>query len=65
MGRITTRSPKTATQENPNSLVYGTEAIIPTEMHMRTTASWSTSQEETDELMSLSLDLLDERREAA
>ena len=58
-------TPKTTTQETPYSLVYGTEAIIPTEMHVITTVSGSTSQEENDELMSLSLDLLDERRETA
>ena len=34
-------------------------------MHVRTTASSYTSQEENDELMSLSLDLLEEKREAA
>ena len=34
-------------------------------MHVRTTVPGSTSQEENDELMSLSLDPLDERREAA
>ena len=34
-------------------------------MHVRKTVSESTSQEENDELMSLSLELLDERREAA
>ena len=33
-------------------------------MHVRTTVSGSTSQEENNELMALSLDLLDERREA-
>ena len=32
-------------------------------MHVRTTVSVSTSQEENDKLMSLSLDLLDEKRE--
>ncbi|XP_013628220.1 PREDICTED: uncharacterized protein LOC106334478 [Brassica oleracea var. oleracea] len=58
-------TPKTATQENPYSLVYGSEAIIPTEMHVRTTVSGSTSQEENNELRTLSLDLLDETREAA
>ena len=52
------------TQETPYSLVYGSMAIIPTEMHVRTTASGSTSQEENDELMTLSLDLLDEKIEA-
>ena len=30
---------KMATQETPYSLVYGTEAIIPTEMHVKTTVS--------------------------
>ena len=34
-------------------------------MHVRTTVSGSTSQEEDDELMSLSLDLLEEKRKAA
>ena len=58
-------TPKTATQENPYLLVYGSEAIIPTEMHVRTTVSGSTSQEENDELRTLNLDLLDETREAA
>ncbi|XP_013674251.1 uncharacterized protein LOC106378704 [Brassica napus] len=58
-------TPKTATQETPNALVYGAEAIIPTEMHVKTTISGTTSQEENHELMSLSLDLLDEKREAA
>uniref|UniRef100_A0A0D2ZPZ0 Uncharacterized protein n=1 Tax=Brassica oleracea var. oleracea TaxID=109376 RepID=A0A0D2ZPZ0_BRAOL len=43
----------------------GSEAIAPTEMHVRTTVSGSTSQEENNELMALSLDLLDEKREAA
>ena len=52
-------TPKTATQETPYTLVYGTEVIIPTEVHVRTTVSGSTSLEKNDELMSLSLDLLD------
>ena len=51
--------------ETPYSLVYGSEAIVPTKMHVRTTVSGSTSQEENNELMALSLDLLDEKREAA
>ncbi|XP_009123662.2 uncharacterized protein LOC103848524 [Brassica rapa] len=58
-------TPKTATQETPYALVYGAEAIIPIEMHVKTTISGTTSQEENHELMSLSLDLLDEKREAA
>ena len=58
-------TPKTSTGETPYSLVYGSEAIVPTEMHVRTTVSGSTSQEEKNELMALSLDLLDEKREAA
>ena len=53
-------TPKTATGETPYSLVYGSKAIIPTEMHVRKTASGSTSQEENNELMALSLDLLDD-----
>ena len=58
-------TPKTATHETPYALVYGAEAIIPTEMHVKTTVSGTTSQEKNHELMSLSLDLLDEKREAA
>ncbi|XP_048605619.1 uncharacterized protein LOC125583099 [Brassica napus] len=58
-------TPKTATGETPYSLVQGSEAIVPTEMHVRITVSGSTSQEENNELMALSLDLLDEKREAA
>ena len=38
-------TPKTATGETPYSLVYGPEAIIPTKMHVRITASGSTYQE--------------------
>ena len=58
-------TPKTATGETPYSLVYGSEAIVSIEMHVRTTVSGSTSQEENHELMALSLDLSDEKREAA
>ena len=58
-------TPKTATEVTPYSLVYGSEAKIPTEMHVRTTVLGSPSQEENDELMTLSLNLLDEIREAA
>ena len=58
-------TPKTATHETPYALVYGAEAIIPTEMHVKTTVLGTTSQEENHELMSRSLDLLDEKREAA
>ncbi|XP_022567370.1 uncharacterized protein K02A2.6-like [Brassica napus] len=58
-------TPKTSTQETPYALVHGAEVIIPTEMHVKTTVSGTTSQEENHELMSLSLDLLDEKREAA
>ena len=58
-------TPKTATGETPYSLVYGSEAIVPTEMHVRTTVSGSTSQQENNELIALSLDLIDEKREAA
>ena len=35
------------------------------QQNVRTTVSGSTSQEENNELMALSLDLLDEKREAA
>ena len=42
-----------------------TEAIIPTEVHVKMTVSGPISQEENDELVALSLDRLDEKREAA
>ncbi|KAL0826848.1 hypothetical protein Bca101_050525 [Brassica carinata] len=58
-------TPKTETGETPYTLVYGSEAIVPTKMNVRTTVSGSNSQEENNELMALSLDLLDEKREAA
>ena len=58
-------TPKTATQETPFSLVYGTESAIPTEVHVKTTISNILTPKENDELMYLSLDLLDEKREAA
>lgn len=58
-------TPKTATQETPYLLVYGTEAIAPTDVYVRTNLSGPISQEENNKLMSLSLDLLDEKREAA
>ena len=58
-------TPKTATQETPYALVYGIEAITPTEMHVKTTVWGTTSQEENHKLMSLSLDLRDEKRETA
>ncbi|XP_013608052.1 PREDICTED: uncharacterized protein LOC106314775 [Brassica oleracea var. oleracea] len=58
-------APKTATGETPYSLVFGSEAIVPTEMHVRTTLSGSTYQEENNELLALSLDLLNEKGEAA
>ena len=37
-------TPKTAREETPYSLVYGSEAIVPTEMHIRKTVYGSTSQ---------------------
>ncbi|XP_022567476.1 uncharacterized protein LOC111210951 [Brassica napus] len=58
-------TPKTATLETPFSLVYDTEAIVPTKVHVKTTVSRSLSQEENDKLMVLSLDLLEEKRKAA
>lgn len=48
-------TPKTAMLETPFSLVYGAEAITPTEMQVRTTVSGPISQNENDELISLSI----------
>ena len=56
---------KTETQETPYALVYGAEAIIPTEMHVKTTVLGTTSQEENHELIPLGLDQLDKKRETA
>ena len=58
-------NPTTATLETPFSLVYDTEAIVPTEVHVKTTVSGPISQEKNNELMILSLDLLDDKREGA
>ena len=58
-------TPKTAKQETPYSFVYDSEVIIPMEMQVRTTVLGPTSQEENNKMMTLRLDLLDEKREAA
>ncbi|KAL0713232.1 hypothetical protein Bca4012_020210 [Brassica carinata] len=58
-------TPKIATQETPFSLVYGMESVVPTEVHVKTTVSGPILQEENNELLTLNLDLLDEKREAA
>ena len=72
MGRGATRSPlglpnHSQYKDSGNSILVSLrhEAIIPTEMNVRTTVSGSTYQVENDELMLLSLDLLDKKREDA
>ena len=57
--------PQDSNTGDPYALVYGAEAIIPIKMYVKTTVPGTTSHEENHELMSQSLDLLDEKREAA
>ena len=57
-------TPRTATGESPFSLVYGTEAVIPTELSIPTLRS-EISEAENSVLLREAGDLIDERREQA
>ncbi|XP_070049329.1 uncharacterized protein [Nicotiana tomentosiformis] len=56
---------KSSTGSTPFSLVYGTEALIPVEVREPSIRLRYAMKESNDEAMSMSLELLDERREAA
>ena len=54
---------KSATQETPFALAYGTEAVAPVEVGLRSPRIKLASEEHNDETLRLNLDLLDEKRE--
>ena len=56
---------KESTRHTPFSLVYGTEAVLLTEMIVHTIYIGVFDQEANEEAMKLSLDLIDEKRDAA
>ena len=54
---------KSATQETPFALAFGTEAIAPVEVGLKSQRIELASVEHNDEALRLNLDLLDEKRE--
>ena len=54
---------KSATQENPFALAYGTEAVAPVEVGLKSPRIELESVEHNDEALRLNLDLLDEKHE--
>ena len=61
MGIRTTR--KSATQETPFALAFGTEAVAPIEIGLKSPRIELASVEHNGEALCLNLDLLDEKRE--
>ncbi|GJY61841.1 reverse transcriptase domain-containing protein [Tanacetum coccineum] len=56
-------TPKTSNGETPFSLAYGTESVIPKKIGIPTRRTIQGSDEENEEALRLSLNLLEERRE--
>ena len=54
---------KSATQETPFALAFGTEAVAPVEVGLKSPRIELASVEHNDEALRLNLDLLDEKRE--
>ena len=54
---------KSATQETPFALVFGTEAVAPVEVELKSPRIELESVEHNEEALRLNLDLLDEKRE--
>ena len=54
---------KSATQETPFSLTFGTEAIAPVEIRLKSLRIELASVEHNEEALCINLDLLDEKRE--
>ena len=54
---------KSATQETPLSLAFGTEAVAPAEVRLKSPRIKLATVEHNDEALRLNLDLLDEKRE--
>jgi len=53
---------RTPTRKTPFKLAYGSEAVIPTEMHMANHRAMKYQDEENKEQLRLNLDLIDEVR---
>ena len=53
---------RTPTKETPFKLAYGSEAVIPTEVHMANHRVMKYQDEENEEQLRLNLDLIDEVR---
>ena len=58
-------TPRRSTGENPFSMTYGTEAVIPLESRFLTTRTNSFSLKDNDEQLARNLDLMEEKRENA
>ncbi len=58
-------TPRRSTGESPFTLTYGSEAIIPLEVGLPTIRTQAFEQEDNERSLQLSLDLLQERREAS
>jgi len=58
-------TPQSSTMEKPFSLVYGSDAMIPVEIHESSPCFQSFVAEESNEERRVNLDLLDEAREEA
>ncbi|GKC04161.1 hypothetical protein Tco_0995771 [Tanacetum coccineum] len=56
---------KSSNGDNPFSLTYGTEAVIPAEIGMPTLRTTEVDLEQNNEALEFNLDLLEERREEA
>ena len=70
MGRVPTRSVgayrtthKSATQETPFALAFGTEAVAPIEIGLKSPRIELASVEHNEEALHLNLDLLDEKHD--
>ena len=53
---------RTPTKETPFKLAYGSEAVIPTEVHMANHRVMKYQDEDNEEQLHLNLDLIDEVR---
>ena len=58
-------TPRRSTGENPFSMSYGAEAVIPIETGFPTLKTQSFNLNDNDKLLERSLDLIEERRESA
>ncbi|XP_026378590.1 uncharacterized protein LOC113273034 [Papaver somniferum] len=56
-------TPKRSTGFSPFTLAYGTEAVIPTEVHLKTTKTRAVKSGKNDSILALDKELLEEKRE--